>query len=136
MNGDELTQQLAKQPGACQKWITFRPIRGDGGAVYLSQIINGPEKVGVVHICIWNKSSMGRPDAVRGVASDLMQDYELDRLTCEINIDNNLARRLAKKAGLREIGIIRQRKNERGQYDVILMDALPGDLNGRRKESI
>lgn len=85
----------------------------------------------MAHIYAWDKAAMGKPEVVRQVALEIMRDEQLDRLVCEIDWTNRLALNLARKVGFKTIGPVRQRKDERGSYnDVILMDALPGDLNG------
>lgn len=129
MIASELTERLARRPEMCQVWIAARALKDDGGVLYLSSIQEDNERVGVAHIYIWGASAMGCPDAARLMAIDLMKSHDLDRLVCEIDQDNHLAVNLAKRGGMKTIGVIRQRKNRRGvKKDVVLMDALLPDL--------
>lgn len=113
----------------CQTWVAAVPLNHDGGALYLSKITDGDERVGILHIYIWDRSAMRQPKAVRLAARSLMRTNALERLLCEIDVDNKLAINLAKRVGVREIGIVRQRKNGNGgRHDVVAMDVLPGDL--------
>jgi RimJ/RimL family protein N-acetyltransferase len=113
----------------CQHWIAAAPLRHGGGLIYLSSISERGERIGTTHVMIWNKEDMGSPDDCRLAASQLVQDHGLDRLVGEIDVGNRLAINLAKRAGFREIGIVRHRKTESGdRHDVLLLDALPEDL--------
>lgn len=75
---------------------------------------------------------MRRPDDVRQAALKLMEAHNLHRLVGEVDVNNTLAIRLIKRAGANEIGVIRQRVDDSGKTrDVLLMDALQGDINGK-----
>lgn len=115
----------------CQTWVAASPLNHDGGVLYLSSISEEAERVGVAHIYIWDKSAMGQPEINRRAALGLMERHRLDRIICEIDVDNKMAINLAKKAGFHEIGIIRQRgARNGGKHNVMALDALPGDLDG------
>jgi RimJ/RimL family protein N-acetyltransferase len=105
-------------------------LRDDGGVVYLSNVIEGPERIGVVHVYIWGKSAKGRAEDVRAETMALMSSEKLDRLICGIDVSNTLARRLAETVGFKAVGKVRQYKESGKRHDIILMDALLEDLNG------
>lgn len=129
MTANELTERLSRRPEMCQNWFAARTLENDGGVLYLSSIIGEPERTGVIHIYIWGKSAMRKPDDVRLSAIELMKAHALDRLVCEIDKDNRRAIHLANRVGMNTIGVIRQRHNGRGgTHDVVLMDALAVDL--------
>ncbi len=127
----QLEERLSSCPKMCPTWVAAAPLKHDGGVVYLSDISEDAERIGMFHIYIWDKTDMSSSDDVRKAAIRLMNEHNLDRLVGEVDIDNKLAINLAKKAGAHEIGIIRHRKlRNGGVHNVLLMDALPGDLNG------
>lgn len=129
MTSQEIQARLQKRPELFQHWVSAMPIEGDCGALYLSSIFRGEESVGTVHLYIWDKKAMGKPLASRRAAIELMRAENLDRLVGEIDCQNYLAVSHAKKMGFNVIGIVRQRKDAHGKFhDVVLMDALPGDL--------
>jgi len=132
VTGEELTQRLRRRPEMCQTWIAARALEEDGGVIYLSSIANGPERVGMFHIYIWDRRAMRRPATVRLLAKDLMDEHKLDRLVGEVDVRNKLAIQLMKRSGANTIGVIRQKRDDNGVVrDVLLMDAIPGDFNGR-----
>lgn len=74
---------------------------------------------------------MGRVDRVAKTARMLMEEERLDRLVCEIDTDNKLAINLARRVGMQPVGVVRDRKRADGsRHSVLMLDALPGDLNG------
>lgn len=133
LSAAELDSRLKARPEMCQTWVAAVPLKHDGGVLYLSSISDGTERIGVVHIYIWDKSDMGSPEGVSEAVRKLFYQYGLDRIVAEIDVDNTLAINLAKRVGLHAVGVVRQRKNGRGgTHDVLLIDALPEDLqNGR-----
>ena len=131
MTISQLEERLSGCPKMCPTWVAAVPLKHDGGVVYLSDISEDEERIGMTHIYIWDKADMGSPDNVRKAFTHLMHEHNLDRLVGEIDIDNKLAINLVKKSGFHEIGIIRHRKRRSGGvHNVLLMDALPGDLDG------
>jgi L-amino acid N-acyltransferase YncA len=131
MTAAQITERLARRPEMCQTWLHAKLLDEGDGVLYLSSISEGSERIGMTHIYIWGKAAKGKPDGVRCAAKALLEEHNLDRLVCEIDFDKKLAIRLATRVGFKMIGAVRQRKDERGvRHDVILMDALPGDLDG------
>src|SRR5258705_7011490 len=129
MTPEEIKAKIAEHSEMCQTWESAVPIGLDGGMFYLSSIYRGEESVGTVHVCIWDRQTMGRTEAARFAARDLMRMERLDRLVGEIDQHNYLALNFAKRVGFKVIGVVRQRKDTHGQtHNVVLMDALPGDL--------
>ena len=114
----------------CHVWISALLLRDDGGVVYLSNVIEGPERIGVVHIYIWDKSAKGRAEEARTKMAALMSAEKLDRLVCGIDVSNTLALRIAERGGFNVVGKVRQYKESGRRHDIILMDALAEDLNG------
>lgn len=128
----QFVARLRAHPGMCKCWVAVRPLHEEGGAVYLSAIADGAERIGMAHAYVWDRKAMGKPEMARLAFLELMRSEHLDRLTCEIDMQNRLALQFARRIGYQEIGKVRQRRDYRGEpRDVILMDALPEDLNGR-----
>ena len=130
MTPEALTEKLNLRDDVCHVWISALLLRDDGGVVYLSNVIEGPERIGVVHIYIWDKSAKGRAEEARTKMAALMSAEKLDRLVCGIDVSNTLALRIAERGGFNVVGKVRQYKESGRRHDIILMDALAEDLNG------
>jgi RimJ/RimL family protein N-acetyltransferase len=129
MTDRDVQARIGERPEMCQEWETAIPIGADGGMFYLSSIVRGEESVGTVHVYIWDKRAMGEPALSRQAAYHLMLRERLDRLIGEVDCQNHLALQFAKRVGFNVIGVVRQRKDAHGNpHDVVLFDALPGDL--------
>jgi len=129
MTHQQVSARLAERPELYQGWESAQPIGEDGGMFYLSSIFRGEENVGTVHVYIWDKKVMGNPVAGRKAVLGLMKRENLDRLVGEVDCQNLLGINFAKRVGFNVIGVVRQRKDAHGNaHDVVLFDALPGDL--------
>jgi len=129
MTREQVEARIAERPEMCQEWVSAYPLGDDEGMFYLSSIVDGPERIGTVHIYIWSRGSMRNCATASKVAFDMMREERLDRLVGEVEVSNTLALRWASKVGFHTIGTVRQRKDGDGNFhDVILFDALPGDF--------
>lgn len=129
MTAQEVVARIRERPEMCQAWESALPLGEDAGIFYLSSIHRGEESVGTVHVYIWDQKAMGKPLLARKAALELMKSERLDRLVGEVDCKNHLALSWARRVGFNVIGVVRQRKDAQGKFhDVVLMDALPGDL--------
>ena len=133
MTQAEVVARLSDRPYMTKRCISVLPLYNDGGAAYLSSITEGSERIGIVHVYIWDKEAKGKPEVGKMAARRFLTDHRLDRLACEIDADNDLAIGFARKVGFHDVGILRRLKDDTGRKrDVLLMDAMPEDLYGRR----
>lgn len=108
-----------------------------GGVIYFTQVLT-PEAAGTsqepvarVHVCIWERTLLGRAELATSVGLHFMRATGVRRLFAEVPVFNRLAISYAQRAGMKVVGALHQRARVTGTnryVDSIVLNALVSDL--------